>query len=58
MGISIALDDFGTGYSSLSMLRDFHFDVIKLDRSFMLDVESNPPGPLIRAGHHFAGKFN
>ena len=42
MGISIALDDFGTGYSSLSMLRDFHFDVIKLDRSFMQDVESNP----------------
>ncbi len=42
MGISIALDDFGTGYSSLSMLRDFHFDVIKLDRSFMTDVESNP----------------
>ncbi|HDY8446178.1 EAL domain-containing protein [Klebsiella pneumoniae] len=42
MGISIALDDFGTGYSSLSMLRDFHFDVIKLDRSFITDVESNP----------------
>ncbi|HBY8793136.1 putative bifunctional diguanylate cyclase/phosphodiesterase [Klebsiella pneumoniae] len=42
MGISIALDDFGIGYSSLSMLRDFHFDVIKLDRSFMTDVESNP----------------
>lgn len=34
MGVSIALDDFGTGYSSLSTLRDFRFDVIKLDRSF------------------------
>lgn len=41
MGISIALDDFGTGYSSLSMLRDFNFDVIKLDRSFVSNVESN-----------------
>ncbi len=41
MGISIALDDFGTGYSSLSTLRDFHFDVIKLDRSFLTNVENN-----------------
>ncbi|SQC93365.1 Cyclic di-GMP phosphodiesterase Gmr [Cedecea neteri] len=41
MGISIALDDFGTGYSSLSTLREFHFDVIKLDRSFLTNVESN-----------------
>ena len=41
MGISIALDDFGTGYSSLSTLREFKFDVIKLDRSFLTQVESN-----------------
>lgn len=42
MGISIALDDFGTGYSSLSTLREFQFDVIKLDRSFLSNVEHNP----------------
>ena len=41
MGVSIALDDFGTGYSSLDTLRSFPFDKIKLDRSFMSDVELN-----------------
>lgn len=41
MGVSIAIDDFGTGYSSLDTLRSFPFDKIKLDRSFMREVESN-----------------
>jgi diguanylate cyclase (GGDEF)-like protein len=41
MGVSIAIDDFGTGYSSLETLRAFPFDKIKLDRSFMSEVESN-----------------
>jgi diguanylate cyclase (GGDEF)-like protein/PAS domain S-box-containing protein len=34
LGITIALDDFGTGYSSLSQLTMFHFDKIKIDKSF------------------------
>jgi diguanylate cyclase (GGDEF)-like protein/PAS domain S-box-containing protein len=41
MGVHLAMDDFGTGTSSLGCLRDYPFDVIKIDQSFIGDVTGN-----------------
>lgn len=49
-GITFSLDDFGTGYSSLSYLKQFAFDEIKIDQSFVRDIQSDQSdSSLIRA---------
>jgi len=56
-GVLVAIDDFGTGYSSLGYLQQFSFDVLKIDRCFIHNVNQNPTNAvltraMISMAHH------
>jgi diguanylate cyclase (GGDEF)-like protein/PAS domain S-box-containing protein len=48
INVGLSLDDFGTGYSSLSSLRQFPFDMLKIDRSFLLDADARRSDEIVR----------
>ncbi|MBF0169926.1 MAG: EAL domain-containing protein [Nitrospinae bacterium] len=59
MGIKIAMDDFGTGYSSLSFLRQMPIHLLKIDKSFISDMEISPnaaaiANTIVALGHNLS----
>ena len=49
IGIHLSIDDFGTGYSSLSYLQHFPIDALKIDQTFVSDIDENRGSAIVRA---------
>lgn len=47
IGFLISMDDFGSGYSSLNLLKDLSFDILKLDRGFLIETTDTKRGKII-----------
>lgn len=58
LGVKLHIDDFGTGYSSLSYLNQFDIDCIKIDRSFVLALDSDKGQKVFRSLFSFAQQLN